>query len=43
MSNYFGNGEKDNLMNEMVRFLEDHKVSELLEVVQAAVEYVEDE
>ena len=43
MSNYFGNGEKDNLMNEMVRFLEDHKVSELLEVVQAAVEYAEDE
>ena len=43
MSGYFGDGEKDYLMDEMVIFLKDHPVSELLEVVQAAVEYAEDE
>lgn len=34
---YFGNYEKDYLLSEMSAFLEDHPVSELLEVVAAAV------
>lgn len=42
MSGYFGNYSKDNLMDEMVRFLEEHNVSELLEIVIAAVEDSED-
>lgn len=42
MSGYFGNYSKDNLMDEMVKFLEEHNVSELLEIVRAAVEYAED-
>lgn len=42
MSGYFGNSTKDNLMDEMVRFLEENSVSELLEIVRAAVEYAED-
>lgn len=43
MSGYFGNYSKDNLMDEMVKFLEEHNVSELLEIVRAAVEDSEDE
>lgn len=35
--NYFGNYEKDYLLSDMEAFLEDHPVSELLEVVAAAV------
>ena len=42
MSGYFGNYSKDNLMDEMVKFLEENSISELLEIVRAAVEYVED-
>ena len=34
---YFGNYEKDNLLHDMEAFLEDHPVSELLEIVEAAV------
>lgn len=34
---YFGNYEKDNLLSDMVAFLEDHPISELLEIVEAAV------
>lgn len=41
MSGYFGNGEKDYLLSEMEDFLEEHPVSELLEIVRAAVEHDE--
>ena len=42
MANYFGNSEKDNLLEAMERFLENHTVAELLEVASAAVESVEE-
>ena len=38
MSGYFGDGEKDYLLSEMEYFLKEHPVSELLEIVRAAVE-----
>ena len=41
MSGYFGTSDKDNLLREMEYFLEEHTVSELLEVVRAAVEHDE--
>ena len=34
---YFGNDEKDNLLDDMKEFLENHPISELLEVVSVAV------
>ena len=34
----FGNSSKDSLVDEMKRFLEDHPVSELLDIVRYAVE-----
>ena len=35
---YFDNYEKDNLLYDMEAFLENHKISDLLEIVQAAIE-----
>jgi len=40
---YFGNREKDNLVEEIRDFLKDHKVSTLLEVVSYAIYCEEDE
>ena len=37
----FGNCEKDQLVEEMVSFLKDHPVSELLDIVRYAVEEAE--
>ena len=36
--NWFGNTEKDYLMDEIERFLSEYPVSELLEIVKCAVE-----
>lgn len=38
MSNWYGNSEKDMLLIEMIEFLKDHPVSELIEMVSVAVE-----
>lgn len=40
---YFGNDEKDNLVDEIRDFLKNHKVSTLLEVVCQAIVCEEDE
>lgn len=40
---YFGNDEKDYLLDEIRDFLKNHKVSTLLEVVLCAIRYEEDE
>ena len=34
---YYGNSEKDNVRDEIIRFLKTNKVSELLEIVAEAV------
>ena len=39
----FGNDSKDNLVFEINCFLEDHSITELLEVVQYCIEYKEDD
>ena len=38
---WFGNYEKDNLLYEMKEFLKEHPVSELLQIVEVAVEVKE--
>lgn len=38
----FGNNEKDNLYSEMLEFLENHKPSELLDIVQYALQCKEE-
>ena len=35
--------DKNNLYDELRNFLKEHKVSELLEIVKDAIEYMEDE
>lgn len=40
---YFGNHEKDNLLEEIMDFLEHHNISTLLEVVSYAVYRKEEE
>ena len=40
---WFGNADKDRLLEELEDFLESHTVSELLEVVKAAVERKEEQ
>lgn len=35
---WFGNNEKDNLLYEMNEFLKEHSISELLQIVEVAVE-----
>lgn len=40
---YFGNNEKDNLVEEIMDFLQNHPVSELLQVVSYAAECKENE
>ena len=42
MSGYFGDYEMNSLLEEMKRFLENHSVAELMEVVRASVETYED-
>lgn len=39
--NWFGNYEKDNLLYEMNEFLKEHSISELLQIVEVAVEIKE--
>ena len=38
---WFGNYEKDNLLYEMEEFLKEHSISELLQIVEVAVEVKE--
>ena len=38
---WFGNHEKDNLLYEMNEFLKEHSISELLQIVEVAVEVKE--
>lgn len=40
--NWFGNSADDNLLEEMIEYLQDHRISDLLRVVQAAVECEEE-
>ena len=40
---YFGNYEKDDLLDHMKEYLEDHPISELIEIVRAAIELMEEE
>ncbi len=42
MSNWYGNNEKDYLLDEMKEFLNNHSVGELLDIVTTAVEQKED-
>lgn len=39
---WYGNYEKDNLLDEMVEFLQDHPAHELLEIAAAALERTEE-
>ena len=40
---WYGNSEKDNMLDLLEEFLETHKASELLEIVADAIRHTEDE
>ena len=42
MSNWYGNNEKDYLLDEIKEFLNNHSIGELLDIVTTAVEQKEE-